>query len=202
MKYLANIITKNKIEVSSFFNVSSSLLDVDLSIPTLIVGWNDVKLLYPNQDILNKQISDNIKWTFSKREKRYQYEEDINNFINEIAERLNKTVNYRFFNYILATQSKRDSFLSYVKLGGCSIYYNTRFLYIYNIKDNITLGISLIDLEYAGIDVKEFILSLNVADNIICNNFKCIDSETFSLIKDNIKNIAYLNYLRNCDIYK
>lgn len=202
MKYLANIITKTKIEISSFFNVTNNILNVDLTIPTLIIGWSEVKILYPNQDILNKQISDNIKWTFSKREKRYQYEEDITNFINEIADRLNKTVNYKFFNYILATQNKRDNFLSYIQSGGCSIYYNKHFLYIYNVNDNITLGISLVDLEYAGINVNDFILSLNVPGNIICDNFKCIDSESFSLVKDNIKNVAYLNYLRNCDIYK
>ena len=176
MKYLANIISKSKIEVSSFFKVSDNILDVDLTIPTLIIGWSEVKLLYPNQDILNKQITENIRWTFSKREKRYQYEEDIDNFINEIANNLDKTVNYRFFNYILATQNKRDSFLSYVTSGHCSIYYNNKFMYIYNANDNITLGISLVDLEYAGVNVKEFIISLNGPNNIFCDNFKCIDS--------------------------
>lgn len=197
MKYLANIISKSKIEVSSFFKVSDNILDVDLTIPTLIIGWSEVKILYPDQDILNKQINEKIRWTFSKREKRYQYEEDITNFINEIAENLDKTVNYRFFNYILATQSRRDNFFSYVTSGRCSIYYNDKFMYIYNANDNITLGISLVDLKYAGINVKEFIVSLNSPDNIFCDNFKCIDSNSFSLIKDNIKNIAYLNYLRN-----
>lgn len=197
MKYLANIISKSKIEVSSFFKVSDNILDVDLTIPTLIIGWSEVKILYPDQDILNKQINEKIRWTFSKREKRYQYEEDITNFINEIAENLDKTVNYRFFNYILATQSRRDNFFSYVTSGRCSIYYNDKFMYIYNANDNITLGISLVDLKYAGINIKEFIVSLNSPDNIFCDNFKCIDSNSFSLIKDNIKNIAYLNYLRN-----
>lgn len=197
MKYLANIISKSKIEVSSFFKVSDNIFDVDLTIPTLIIGWSEVKILYPDQDILNKQINEKIRWTFSKREKRYQYEEDITNFINEIAENLDKTVNYRFFNYILATQSRRDNFFSYVTSGRCSIYYNDKFMYIYNANDNITLGISLVDLKYAGINVKEFIVSLNSPDNIFCDNFKCIDSNSFSLIKDNIKNIAYLNYLRN-----
>jgi hypothetical protein len=197
MKYLANIISKSKIEVSSFFKVTDNILDVDLTIPTLIIGWSEVKILYPDQDILNKQINEKIRWTFSKREKRYQYEEDITNFINEIAENLDKTVNYRFFNYILATQSRRDNFFSYVTSGRCSIYYNDKFMYIYNANDNITLGISLVDLRYAGINVKEFIVSLNSPDNIFCDNFKCIDSNSFSLIKDNIKNIAYLNYLRN-----
>ena len=202
MKYLANIITKNKIEVSSFINVSKNILDVDLSLPTLIIGWNEVKTFYPNQDILNKCITDNVKWTFSKREKRYQYEEDIVKFIDEVAKKLNENVNYRFFNYVLASQNKRDNFLSYIKKGNCSIYYNTRFLYVYNVNDDITIGISLVDLNYIGVNVKEFILSLKSSNNIICDNLKFIDSNSFNLIKDNIKNIAYLNYLRNCDIYK
>ena len=116
MKYLANIISKSKIEVSSFFKVTDNILDVDLTIPTLIIGWSEVKILYPDQDILNKQINEKIRWTFSKREKRYQYEEDITNFINEIAENLDKTVNYRFFNYILATQSRCARIFSATRL--------------------------------------------------------------------------------------
>ena len=45
------LITKNKIEVSSFFNVTKDITNVDLNIPTLIIGWSEVKTLYPNKTI-------------------------------------------------------------------------------------------------------------------------------------------------------
>lgn len=203
MRHIANIITKHKIEVSSFFNVTSDFIGINTKIPTLIVGWADVKELFPNQDILNSRIDDNITWTFSKREKRYQYEKDLSAFIDKVVKDIDKKVKYRFFNFILSSQNRRDDFIEYVQSGPCSIYYNTQFLYVYNIKDNITIGVSLVDLAYAGINPKDFILTLNkYNNNIICENLKCINSDSYTLIKDNTKIIAYLNYLRNGDIYK
>lgn len=203
MEYIANIITKSKMEVSSFFNVTSDFESVNKNIPTLIIGWSETKQLFPEQDILEHKISDNIYWTFSKREKRYKYEIDLTTFINRTVEDIEKKVNYRFFNYVLSPQSKRDSFVEYVKKGNCSLYYNSRFLYVYSINDSITFGISLIDLMYVGINTRNFIQSLiDDNNNIICENLKCIDNESFQLIKENTKNIAYLNYLKNADIYK
>lgn len=190
-------------DLGAFFNVSNDFSSLNQDIPTLIVGWSDVKLLFPNQDILNSKISDTISWTFSKREKRYQYEKDVNIFINNVLNELNDKIKYRFFNFLLATQNKREKFISYVQSGNCSIYYNSRFLYVYNINDSFTIGISLIDLEYIGINIADFIRTLTLNNNnIICDNLKCIDSDSYNLIKDNTKIIAYLNYLRNSDIYK
>ena len=202
MGYIGNIVTKSKLEVSSFFNVTSDFHSIDTSIPTLIVGWSEVKQLFPNQDILSQKISDNIQWTFSKREKRYKYEQDIVDFTTKVINELNNKVKYCFFNYALSSEDKRERFINYVKSGNCSIYYNTRFLYVFNSVDLKIIGISLVDLSYIGIDIEGFISSLVVNGNIICDNLKCIDHASYNLIKDNTKIIAYLNYLRNYDIYK
>ena len=202
MKYIANIITNNKIEISSFFNITNDFNTIDKTIPTLIIGWNKVKDLFPSQNILENKISDNIKWTFSKREKRYQYEKDIVEFINDVCSYMEQKVNYRFYNYILSTQERRNNFVNYVNNGNCSIYYNSKFAYIYNFNDSVTIGISLLDLLYINVNINEFIKSLNKnGNNIICNDLNFIDKNSFSLIKDNIKAAAYLNYLKNSNIY-
>lgn len=203
MRYIGNIITKGRLEMGAFFNITSDFNSVDTNIPTLIIGWSEVKELFPNQNILENRITDNISWTFSKREKRHQFEKDIINFINNTIKRVNDTVKYSFFNFILASHDRRNRFISYVQSGNCSLYYNSRFLYVYNIKDSYTIGISLTDLEYIGINTEAFIQSLMVNNNnLICNNLKCIDYNSYNLIKDNTKIIPYLNYLRNSDIYK
>ena len=202
MKYIANIITKNKIEVSEFFNVATDLTSVDTSLPTLIVGWKDVKNYFPEQDILEYNITPTISWTFSKREKRYQYEKDINNFIERVIKNIDKVINYRFFNYMLSTDKKRNDFYNYINKGGNSIYYNSRFAYIYNPVDKLTLGVSLQDLKYIGIDILTFVKEINLNNNnIIVDNLNFITQASFPLIKDNAKVLAYLNYLKNPDIY-
>lgn len=203
MKYIANIITKNKINVSNFFNVTTNFDEVDKNIPTLIIGWSEVKKLFPNQDILTSDINDSISWTFSKREKRYKYENDLENFINKVISNINEVVNYKFYNFIVSNETKRNSFINYVNHGYCSIYHNSRFLYVYNCIDKITIGISLADISYIGMNTTLFIKSLNKNDNnIICDNLSFIDNESFYLIRDNIKVVAYLYYLKNSDIYK
>ena len=202
MLYLANIVTNLSIKVSAFFNVTDDYNSVNNNLPTLIIGWKNVKNLFPNQDILCSKINDNTYWTFSKREKRYQFEKDLQLFIDGIITNLNKNIKYQFFNYLLASESKRSDFVNYTNNGNCSIYFNSRFLYVYNSVNNITIGISLKDLNYIGVNIKKFINSLNINNNnIICENLNCLDTESFSLIKNNVKVVAYLNYLKNHDIY-
>lgn len=202
MDYIGNIITNNNIEISDFFYVTSDFKSVDISKPTLIIGWDNVKKIYPEQNILNNEISENIFWTFSKREKRFQYEKDITNFIDKVINDVNNKVNYHFFNYLLASKDRKENFIEYIRNGNCSIYYNSRFLYIYNANDSITIGVSLKDLFYIGINIKNFIDNLKGYENIICNDMKEIGKDSYFLIKDNIKIVAYLNYLKNKDIYK
>jgi hypothetical protein len=197
MQYIGNIITKNKIEISSYFKVSTDIESVDTSIPTLIIGWGEVKRLFPDQNILISEITETISWTFSKREKRYKYENDLSDFVQKNITRINDIINYKFFNYIISTQEKRERFIEYVNKGNNSIYYNSRFVYIYNPEDSTTIGISLKDLLYIGINVKDFIISLNKNNNnIVCDNLKCIDNESLLFIKNNVKIVAYLNYLK------
>lgn len=202
MKHIANIVTTYKLDVSEFFNVVKDYNDIDKTVPTLIVGWKEVKKLFPSQDILISYIDDNTTWTFSKQEKRFQYEKDIKLFIDNIIKNLNNNVNYKFFNYILYNKKKQETFIEYVKKGNCSLYHNSRFLYIYNHIDKVTLGISLNDLKFININVGKFIKELvNNNNNIICDSLKCFDTQSLSLIKDNIKVLPYLNYLKNLDIY-
>lgn len=202
MQYIANIITKNKLDISLFFNVTDNYNNIDTSLPTLIIGWGEVKKLFPEQDILNNKITDTISWTFSKREKRHQYEKDINTFIQSVIMKLDKIIGYKFFNYLLSNEEKKKSFISYINTKNNSIYYNSKFMYVYIPDEKMTLGISLQDLEYNHINTKDFINSISKRSKIVCSNLNCIDTQSLPLIKDNVKVIAYLNYLKYCDIYK
>lgn len=198
MRYIANIVSKNKIVLSDFFHVTDTISAIDKNVPTLIIGWSLVKELFPEQDILNKKISENVTWTFSKREKRYQYERDIEEFVKVCVQKMGENVNYKFFNYLLASPEKRKSFLDFVNRGGCSIYYNSRFLYVYNPNSKMTIGVSLTDLKYVGVKIKAFLEMLNLeGKNLITNKIDFIGEDSLFLIKDNIKSVAYLNYLKN-----
>ena len=57
MKYIGNILTSSKLDISPFFNLTDDLNLIDSSIPTLIVGWDEMKKNFPEQNILNKKES-------------------------------------------------------------------------------------------------------------------------------------------------
>jgi hypothetical protein len=66
----------------------------------------------------------------------------------------------------------------------------------------MTIGISIRDLLYIGINIKHFIKQMNQhKNNMIVDNLNFIDNQSFSFIKDNIKAAAYLYYLKNSNIY-
>jgi hypothetical protein len=75
---IANIVTSNKIDISEQFNIVESMDNIIHGLPTLIVGFDTVNNLYPDFDILEIKVEDNIYWTFKKNEKRDKYDEDLN----------------------------------------------------------------------------------------------------------------------------
>ena len=80
--YVANIITKNNLNVDKYFNVVESLDEIIQGLPTLIIGWDIVKEINPKADFIDKKILENIFWTSKKTERRDIFEEDLYNFIN------------------------------------------------------------------------------------------------------------------------
>ena len=202
MKYIGNIVTRTKLEINEFFLITDNLENIDKTVPTLIVGWSLVKELYPDQDILTPTIDENISWTFGKREKRYKHEIDIEEFIKKCAAKMSENVNYKFFNYLMAAPEKRKKFVEFINRGGCYIYHNSRFAYIYNPNSKMTIGISLVDLRYVDVKIKSFLSMLNIeGNNLVVNNLDFLSEDSLYLIKDNIKAASYLNYLKNPSIY-
>ena len=49
---------------------------------SLLIGWNVVKKHFPKQNIIDKIIDSNVKWTYSKQENEEQLKIDIEKFIN------------------------------------------------------------------------------------------------------------------------
>ena len=63
----------------------------DPSKPILIVGWDKAKENEKYSSILDKQLDDNLFWTFSKSENRSDFEDDLVKFYllcyNRVIER-------------------------------------------------------------------------------------------------------------------
>ena len=194
MNYLANIYTKSKLDIEPFFNVvddENKLID---GIPTLIIGWDSVKSLYGDINILDKKVKDNIYWTFGKRERRNVMEVDVQKFKKKAMSIVSNNVKYKFFNILTAKNDKKKSFYALLK----DARYKTVFsfndmLYIYIDGTDTVVSISLRDVDYIGGDVKKIFSTLyNNKFVKVANDNDLKDTNAKLFFKDNIYLIPYI----------
>lgn len=191
MNYIGRIITKNKLESSTLFDITSSLKKVNDDIPTLIIGWNNAKTIYgDNLDILDKKISKNLYWTFSKREKRNDYENDITLFYKKVIDSIYEKVKYTYLDFLLYNNNKLLSFINFMKNDTIKkiIYIKDNFIYISCGTD--VYGILLDNILYLGYDKKYFLEQIK-SNNIVITDDNFLDNN----VKKNINNNIIIPYL-------
>ncbi len=194
MNYLANIYTKSKLDIEPFFNVvddENKLID---GIPTLIIGWDSVKSLYGDINILDKKVKDNIYWTFGKRERRNVMEIDVQKFKKKAMSIMSNNVKYKFFNILTAKNDKKKSFYLLLKdTRYKTIFSFNNMLYIYIDGTNTVVSISLRDVEYIGGDIKKIFSTLyNNKFVKVANDNDLKDTNAKLFFKDNIYLIPYI----------
>lgn len=194
MNYLANIYTKSKLDIEPFFNVvddESKFID---GIPTLIIGWDSVKSLYGDVNILDKKVKDNIYWTFGKRERRNVMEVDVQKFKKKAMSIVSNNVKYKFFNILTAKNDKKKSFYLLLKdTRRKTIFSFNNMLYIYIDGTDTVVSISLRDVEYIGGDVKKIFSTLyNNKFVKVANDNDLKDTNAKLFFKDNIYLIPYI----------
>ena len=170
MKYIANILTDKKFTDSELYNVVSSKDKLISDIPTLIIGWGYTKKMYPEANILNWKINDNIFWTYGKREKRNKYEENVEKFKKASINKFIKSVKYQYYNLLTISEEEKKYIISLL-CRDCKthIYINCDMVYIFDDENNIVIGFSLRDIDYINSSRKKMfnIILRNKNNNII-----------------------------------
>ena len=82
MEILGYIVSKSKVsDILPYIKVVNSFnLIEDKTKPILIIGLEEAKKRASSFSILEKRLSDNVFWTFGKREKRVDYEKIFTSF--------------------------------------------------------------------------------------------------------------------------
>lgn len=153
MRKIANILTnskKNKFD--SFFNVVGSQEDLIPGIPTLVIGLENAKEYINGFSIINKQYGD-IWWTFTKTERRCEYEDDILSFykfaiLNEMKK--TKYIYVDIIKFKLSNIKKIIKFLGDDTKKYIFLTRNSNFMFVYSEQYNTVFGISLELCEYLG----------------------------------------------------
>lgn len=193
MRYIANILTDNpsSLEVNELYNVvedKSLLID---GLPTLIVGWDRTKEMYPKASIIEWVVSDNVYWTYGKYERRDKYEENLIKFRNVAVKKYIESVTYTFYDVLLEGPQKFDSFIEFLKSPTKkTVYINNNMMYVCYQSTPKVIGLSLRDCEYLDPGLKKRIFSTiynNPSVEVLKNN-----EEISKDIRYKLKNRSYL----------
>lgn len=191
--YLANIVSENYIQENNLLNFVKSLNEIDKRVPTLIIGWGFSKLLFPDRklNILTKRIEDNISWTFTKRERRIEYEKDTKSFIMNILKNAEKKINYQYLNILTCSIYDIKNLIKNLINSDISYIYIHRnsFIYIYNNGNVIGIDFNMID--YLNIDRKKVYKYLYHGKNIVFFSDNFLNDD----VRENINNNKIIPYL-------
>ena len=197
--YIGNIITSSKIEDDNF-KVCRKIETIDDSLPTLIVGWEKTKEIYGDKvSILHKKIDDKIQWTFSTKERKVDYDKDIESFMSNCYSNIGKDINYVYIDVIHDSKKKIKKIIRKIySLKNPKVYNHlNRMIYIYG--DNIVFGVDTEMLSYIGIDYNKILTKLSKISNCLF-----IDEKIFNIYKSiinkingNVRLVPYIYELEN-----
>lgn len=194
MCFLANVLTNETFENPQFFNVVKKKEDLLPGLPTLIVGWETVKEMYPDASILSWKLDENTYWVHKKRVKRQSNEEGIKNFRKMVFDGLTNAVIYQYFNVLTASKPEKVEFFEFLKSEEPkTVLITDKMVYIYSSEAKKCFGVSLIDIDYEGGNRKRFLKTVFEMPNTkIVNEKDFITYETKLMLQNKRYIIPYL----------
>lgn len=175
MNTLGYIITKNKLSnIFPFIKIVSSYRSIDdKSKPILIIGLEEAKKHASSFSILEKQIGENMFWTFGKREKHTDHEKDIEKFQEFVLKRALNEVKYFYFNILTTKHEKIKKLIKIVRNDDVKTFYiDKKMIYMYY--NNYILGLSIDIIEYLGVKKRKVldIIRKNENNRVFYNDFQ------------------------------
>jgi len=187
--YVGNIVTSSKIEEENF-NIVSKFEDINNDLPTLIIGWDKVKSHNSDISILHKKINQRLYWTFTTKERKVDYEVDLEKFKEICFNQFGDNVPYVYLDLI---HGKRKVNIKIVRkilsLQTPIIYFSDKnMVYLYD--ENIIFGVDLNVSQYINIDKEKIVNKIkNIGNNVL------VTDEIFNKCKDLLYKIKFKNKL-------
>ena len=155
MNTLAYIVTDKKLkDIDGFVEQVNNISLADSTKPILVVGWKNAKNCDGYTSILEKQLGENIYWTFSKSESRSDFEADLQTFYSIIYNNILNNINYYYIDIFKLKYNKLKKLYSILSsMEDKNIYISNGVVYI--LHEGSVLGLSLTVLEYCGIKTEK-----------------------------------------------
>ena len=175
MRIIGYIVTKNKLEnVLSCIKVVSSYRSIeDKSKPILIIGLEEAKKHASSFSILEKRLGENLFWTFGKREKRTDYEKDVEKFQEFVLKCALNEIKYFYLNVLTIKYEKIKKLLRIIRNNDLKTFYVDKKM-IYMFYNDYILGLSVDIIEYLGVRKRKVLDMLHKNENnkVFYNDFQ------------------------------
>jgi hypothetical protein len=187
--YVGNIVTKSKL-VEENFNIVKNFDEIDNDLPTIIIGWEIVKNQIEGISIIHKKINRRLYWTFTTKERKVDYEVDLEKFKELCFNQFGDNIPYVYLDLI---HGKRRVNIKIIKkvlsLKNPVTYFSDKgMVYIYD--ENIIFGLDLSIVQYTNLNKEKIINKIkSIGDNVL------VSDEIFNKCKDLLYKIKFKNKL-------
>lgn len=175
MRTIGYIVTKNKLEnVLSCIKIVPSYRSIeDKSKPILIIGLEEAKKHASSFSILEKRLGENLFWTFGKREKRTDYEKDIEKFQEFVLKCALNEIKYFYLNVLTINYEKIKKLIKIARNSDVKTFYVDKKM-IYMFYNDYVLGLSVDIIEYLGVRKRKVLdmLCKNENNKVFYNDFQ------------------------------
>lgn len=195
---IANIVSHQKVNVSQEFNVVESMDNIIHGLPTLILGFDYVNKHYPEFDVMDRKLGENLYWTVKRTEKRDKYEEDLSWFITKVLTDLISEISYVFVDPIqYNSRTIRKVIRKFHSMENKVTYQNGQMLYIY--AEKVIFGVDLKLLKYIGLDYKKIKDKIIRKSLVFLTNDKILIEykNTVAELDNQVRYIPYLFSITN-----
>ena len=167
-------------------------------LPTLILGFDYVNKHYPEFDVMDRKLGENLYWTVKRTEKRDKYEEDLSWFITKVLTDLISEISYVFVDPIqYNSRTIRKVIRKFHSMENKVTYQNGQMLYIY--AEKVIFGVDLKLLKYIGLDYKKIKDKIIRKSLVFLTNDKILIEykNTVAELDNQVRYIPYLFSITN-----
>ena len=190
---IANIVSNSPVNFSDDFNVVESMDDIIHGLPTLIIGFDVADKLYPNYDVTEIKICENVYWTTKKTEDRDKQMKELEWFKYHVYSELFSKVNYLFVDPI---QYRKKTILKIFRkiynLSQKVVYVHGDMVYIYG--DFLIFGVDFKLLRFMGINTEKILTKLKSLSSVFLRD-EDIFIEYKNIIDEFGNQIRFVPYL-------
>ena len=191
---LGNIVSEEEIiDKQDHLNYYLDYNKIKNGLPILIIGWNLTKELFVGVvTILDKNIGENLFWTFSKKEKLIDYNEDLETFNSLLSNDFIKDIKYINIDPIINKFNCLDDLYNYLFKNNNKYYtyISNNMMYFSFVKS--IYGIDLNIIEFLGFDKEKLIEEVKKNSEVFITKVDDTIIQHFNKIEDHQKYVPYI----------